>query len=133
MEGLTKTYKSEILITEYVRAQIELSGGPNAKSGAALPYRLLDKVAVKGKNEGVRIYTVKRALQGGEEKAWAFHNQGMELYFRRDFAGALRRFEEALALLPGDYNASKLLERCKAYGASPPPRDWDGTEIMHTK
>jgi len=52
---------------------------------------------------------------------------------RRDFAGAARRFQEVLNLIPGDSNAAKLLERCKAYSANPPPPDWNGVEIMKTK
>jgi hypothetical protein len=123
MEGLTKTYKSELLITESVYQG--LRGGN--------PCRLLDKVAVKGKKEGVRIYTVKRRLSAEEEKAWACHNRGMELYFNRDFAGAAKCFREVLALLAGDFNATALLQRCETYTVNPPPPDWDGIEVMHTK
>jgi class 3 adenylate cyclase len=133
MEGLTKTYKSELLITESIYNQIQRPSSPNLKGGPRLPCRLLDKVAVQGKKEGVRIYTVKRSLTGAEEKAWVYHNQGMELYFNMDFSGALKRLQEVLTLLPGDFNASRLLERCKAYALTPPPAGWDGVEVMHTK
>ena len=127
MEGLNKTYKTELLITQSVFSHIP---GPRRP-----PCRLLDIVAVKGKKEGVRIYTAKRALNSAEEKAWMYHNQGMDLYLppKRDFSEAAKRFHEVLALIPGDYNAAKLLERCKTYSTNPPPPDWDGVEIMHTK
>jgi class 3 adenylate cyclase/HAMP domain-containing protein len=133
MEGLTKTYKSELLITESVYKSIQRPSSPNLKGGPQLPCRLLDKVAVKGKKEGVRIFSVKRDLSAEEEKAWVYHNQGMELYFNRDFAGAAKRFREVLALLAGDFNAAALLERCENFAANPPPANWDGAEIMHTK
>ncbi|MDR2618291.1 MAG: HAMP domain-containing protein [Treponema sp.] len=133
MEGLTKTYRAELLITESIYNQIQRPSSPNLKGGPRLPCRLLDKVAVKGKKEGVRIYTVKRSLTEAEEKAWVYHNQGMELYFNRDFPGASKRFEEALSLLPGDFNAASLLERCREYAANPPSGDWDGVEVMKTK
>jgi class 3 adenylate cyclase/HAMP domain-containing protein len=133
MEGLNKTYHTELLITEYVYREIQRPGSPNLKGGPRLPCRLLDKVAVKGKKEGVKIYTVKRTLNDVEEKAWVYHNQGMELYFQKDFSGAAKRFGEVLSLLPEDYNAAVLLQRCKTYGNAPPPPDWDGVEIMNTK
>jgi class 3 adenylate cyclase/HAMP domain-containing protein len=131
MEGLTKTYHSEILITENVYVKIERMPVPGGSG--PIPCRLLDTVAVKGKTRGVKIYTVKRSLSGGETKAWGLHNQGMELYYRRDFSGAAGKFAEALALLPGDFNAAQLLERCKAYAVNPPPAQWDGVEVMHSK
>jgi class 3 adenylate cyclase/HAMP domain-containing protein len=128
MEGLTKTYRSEILISETLHdALVKTAGAP------PLFYRLLDTVAVKGKTRGVKIYTVKKTLGETETKAWKYHNQGMELYYRRDFQTAAKYFAAAHNLLPGDFNAASLYKRCKTYGASPPPPDWDGVEVMHTK
>jgi hypothetical protein len=133
MEGLNKMYHTEILISQYVYDKIQRPGSPNLKGGPQLPCRLVDKVAVQGKKEGVRIYTVKRTLSEAEEQAWVSHNQGMERYFQKDFGGAAKRFEEVISLLPDDYNAALLLERCKNYNLTPPPADWDGVEIMHSK
>jgi class 3 adenylate cyclase/HAMP domain-containing protein len=126
MEGLNKMYKTELLITDSVFRKLP---------APRLPCRLLDIVAVKGKKEGVRIYTVKRTLEVTEEKAWAYHNQGMGLYLppKRDFIGAAKYFAEVLKIIPADYNAENLLQRCKAYSASPPPPDWNGVEVMKSK
>jgi hypothetical protein len=93
----------------------------------------LDTVAVKGKTKGVKIYTAKKALDEAEVKAWYIHNQGMELYYRRDFAAAAKYYAAVVNLLPGDFNATNLYKRCKTYEASPPPPQWDGVEVMHTK
>jgi hypothetical protein len=57
----------------------------------------------------------------------------MALYYRRDFNGAAARFGETLKLLPEDFNARQLLERCRAYAVNPPPAGWDGVEVMHSK
>jgi len=130
MEGLTKTYHSEILISETIYEALRARGGKEAE---ALAIRLLDTVAVKGKTKGVRIYTVKKSISREETKAWALHDQGMQLYYNRDFAGAIRLFQEVLSMFPDDFNAANLLERCKAYAVSPPPPVWDGVEVMHTK
>jgi hypothetical protein len=126
MEGLNKMYHTGLLFTESVYARL---GEPR------LPCRLLDVVAVKGKNEAVRIYTAQRVLDSNEEKAWALHNRGMELYLppARNFPAAAKCFLEVLALLPSDFNARRLLERCKACHANPPPPDWDGVEVIKTK
>jgi class 3 adenylate cyclase len=131
MEGLTKTYHAEILFTENVYAKI--AGLPVPGASGPLPCRLLDTVAVKGKTRGVKIYTAKRSLDAREAQAWALHKQGMALYYRRDFNGAAVKFGETLKLLPEDFNARQLLERCRAYAVTPPPEGWDGVEVMHSK
>ena len=130
MEGLTKNYQVDILISEYLYDVI--NSLEDVKE--LLPsFRLLDSVAVKGKTRGVKIYTAKTSLSADEKKAWDFHNQGMTLYYQRNFAGAAKFFQGALNLIPGDYNAEKLLQRCKVYTSAPPPPDWNGVEVMHTK
>jgi class 3 adenylate cyclase/HAMP domain-containing protein len=131
MEGLTKTYHSDLLITEnvYVEIQKKLSE-PNAPK---LYFRLLDTVAVKGKTKGVKIYTVKRVLSQTEAAAWTAHNQGMLLFYKRSFREAAEKFKEAYRLLAKDSNAENLFHRCVEYAANPPPVDWDGVEVMKTK
>ena len=126
MEGLNKEYRTELLFTGFIRDKLPKPG---------LPCRLLDIVAVKGKSEGVRIYTAKKSVAGDEEKAWALHNQGMKLYLppARDFLKAARYFEEVLKLFPKDFNAADILERCKTYIANPPAPDWNGVKVMKTK
>jgi class 3 adenylate cyclase/HAMP domain-containing protein len=133
MEGLTKAYHAELLISEALYDAIGRARGGGDKEAAPLSFRLLDSVAVKGKTESVKIYTARASLSPEEARAWALHNRGMELYYRRDFAAAARRFWEALALLPNDFNAALLLKRCKNYAASPPPPDWNGVEVMRSK
>jgi class 3 adenylate cyclase/HAMP domain-containing protein len=126
MEGLTKTYHSELLISEFLYEKIR-------NLEPKIPARLLDTVAVKGKTKGVKIYTVGRGISPSKTKAWAIHNAGMDLYYRRSFAEAALRFRETLALLPGDFNADNLYKRCEAYARTPPPPEWDGVEVMHSK
>ena len=128
MEGLTKTYHSDILITESLFEQLR-----KTSPASGLHYRLLDTVAVKGKTRGVRIFTVKNELPPEEQKAWPLHNQGMKLYYNRSFAEAVEKFNEVLALLPGDFNAENLRARCAEYASSPPPSNWNGVEVMKTK
>ena len=127
MEGLTKAYKSEILISESLFEELRKI------QDTGLHYRLLDTVAVKGKTKGVRIFTVKRSLSPEEQKAWPVHNQGMKLYYRRSFSEAAQKFREAMNLLPGDFNAENLYKRCAEYASNPPPELWNGVEVMKSK
>ena len=131
MEGLNKTYHSEILISETLHDALIKSG--KSDEASQLFYRLLDTVAVKGKTRGIKIYTAKKSPGETEAKAWNYHNKGMELYYKRDFATAAKYFAATHNLLPGDFNAKSLYKRCKTYEVTPPPPDWDGVEVMHTK
>jgi class 3 adenylate cyclase/HAMP domain-containing protein len=126
LEGLTKVYRAEILISETIY---------NAIREQPLPFsiRLLDTVAVKGKTKGVKIFTVKRNASEQEKRAWNIHNQAMKLYYQRYFSEASARFREVLTLLPDDFNAQTLLERSENYAITPPPDQWDGVEVMHSK
>jgi hypothetical protein len=133
MEGLTKNYHADLLISETLYDALRKITGKGQGQDAALSFRLLDSVAVKGKTKGVKIYTAKKNLPAAEAKAWELHNQGMEHYYRRDFAEAAKRFQAVLSVLKNDFNAENLLQRCKNYAVSPPPPGWDGVEVMHTK
>jgi class 3 adenylate cyclase/HAMP domain-containing protein len=127
LEGLTKAYHAELLISETVYDALRVRN--------SLPFhvRLLDTVAVKGKTKGVKIFAVKRSLPEKEAKAWDVHNQGMKHYYSRSFAEAAGRFRQALTLIPEDLNAAALFERAKNYERNPPPPDWDGVEVMKSK
>jgi len=128
MEGLTKTYHSDVLISESLFEELR-----NTSPESGLHYRLLDMVAVKGKTKGVKIFTVKLDISPNEQKAWPLHNTGMKLYYRRSFEEAAQKFKEVLGILQGDFNAENLYNRCKEYALNPPPDNWNGVEIMKTK
>lgn len=128
MEGLTKTYHSDILISESLFEELR-----KTSANAGLFYRLLDTVAVKGKTKGVKIFTVKKSLSEAEQKAWPLHNQGMKLYYHRSFREASEKFKEVLSILPGDFNAENLYKRCVDYASNPPEETWNGVEVMKSK
>jgi hypothetical protein len=127
MEGLTKTYHSDILISESLFNEL----GKGKPSG--LFFRLLDTVAVKGKTRGVKIYTVKQSLTDIEKVYWPVHNSAMELYYKRSFHEAASLLKEVCGLAPNDFSAHNILERCIKYETMHPSSEWDGVEIMHSK
>jgi adenylate cyclase len=123
LEGLTKKYHQELILSESL----------HMKAADAVPFRLLDSVAVKGKKRGVKIYTAKRSLDQAEKEAWEIHNTGMEEYYRRNFDKAAGLFRNVGIILPDDYASKMLMDRCEAYRRDPPKADWDGVEVMTEK
>jgi len=123
LEGLTKHYHQPILFSEYVYDHVK----------GKVPCRMVDKVAVKGKTQGVPILTARREISKTEAEAWKIHEEAVELYYRRSFSRAAELFGKILVLLPKDDIARQYLERCQRYAKNPPPADWDGVEVMTEK
>jgi class 3 adenylate cyclase/HAMP domain-containing protein len=123
LEGLTKEYHQAILISESLTKMV----------GPAFPYRLVDTVIVKGKTEGVRIYTSSLTLTEATKAAWQVHNAATDLFYARKFREARVEFEKVAKLLPGDYLAELFLQRCHDFEAAPPPANWNGTIQMTHK
>ncbi len=124
LEGQTKEYRQPLLISESVQYKVK----------DLLPCRLLDKVAVKGKKQGVRIYTVRKELDELEQEGWKAHAEACDHYWSLRFREAAEGFREAVRLLgPEDYPSVELLRRAEAYARNPPPADWDGVEVLTHK
>jgi class 3 adenylate cyclase/HAMP domain-containing protein len=123
LEGLTKEYRQPLLISEGLQSRVK----------EQVPTRLIDRVAVKGKSQGVKIFTARRNLSNAETEAWALHNGAMELYYSRDFKGAVERFQQVQRILPQDFAAELMENRCLDYIQNPPPANWDGVEVMDHK
>ena len=121
LEGLNKQYGTTILVSEAVRLA--------AASGFA--FRLLDKVAVKGRREGVLVYE----LLG--EAAPLVASAGVVTAYEQALAACWRRdFDAALALLESqsdDAPSRILAERCRVFRTAPPPPDWNGVHIATDK
>ncbi len=123
LEGLTKRYHQPLLITEMLREKID----------GALACRIVDSVAVKGRHGGIRIYAAHKDPSEKLERAIRLHNESMDLYYAQSFEDAAKGFHGVLKALPDDFLANLFVERCQRMAANPPPRDWDGVEIMETK
>lgn len=123
LEGATKMYHQPLLMSQAVRDRVK----------DQVRCRQVDRIAVKGKSEGVNVYTARSMLTPGEAKAWAIHDESVRKYYSRDFTAAGEGFGEVLALLPEDSPAAIYLERAKKYSSSPPPAEWDGVEVLTEK
>jgi class 3 adenylate cyclase/HAMP domain-containing protein len=123
MEGLTKEFHQTLLISENLRDLV----------AASLPTRLLATVAVKGKSQGVRIYTVERSLGAGQAEGWRLHNQAMDLFYARRFRESIDVFDHAEKYLPGDFCLDMTRHKAKEFIHAPPGEDWDGVLVMEHK
>ncbi|MEK7116289.1 MAG: adenylate/guanylate cyclase domain-containing protein [Patescibacteria group bacterium] len=126
LEGLTKEYHVDILITEATMKDL---------AGEILTRRL-DKVAVKGKSEPIVIYeAMERLASAGEPLKLLARDfeAALEAYFRREFQDVVTRCERMLSAHPGDGPSKNLLERAKQFIESPPPDAWDGTWVYTKK
>jgi len=125
MEGLNKSYGTEILITEYTYKIVK----------DKFETRKLDAVRVKGKKKSILIFELisrKDELDKKHRDFISLYETGLELYFKKEWKTAIKSFQEALKLV--DDNASYVfITRCKEFLKNPPPSDWDGVWEMKTK
>ena len=94
-------------------------------------FRLMDRVAVKGKDEAVKVYELLGARGTCDEaaKRARVYEKALQAYFARDFEGARAQ----LGSLPDDPPSRVLVERCEAMAAHPPPEGWNGVYVAKTK
>jgi adenylate cyclase len=121
LESLNKQYGTYILVS----ASVEEQGRDR------FHFRRLDRVAVKGKREGVEIFELVGRRDAAAEMPpfVARYEQALEAYFAS-------RFDDALAILDGcadDPPSRVLAERCRQFRVERPPADWDGIYVAKEK
>lgn len=129
IEGLTKTYGVQILISESTFQELNNS----------VTCRMLDLVAVKGKSVPIAVY---EPLDGEEqimesmsnvEYASAF-NEAFDAYRRQEWDLAQKLYKELRLTKRGEDPAvSLMLKRIRAYRRKSPGEDWDGSFAMTSK
>ena len=125
LEGVNKAYGTRIIIDD---ATYRLAHD-------AIEARELDLLTVFGKTEPVRVYEL--ACRSGEltpelarlHEAFA---TGLAAYRAGDWDAAASRFDECLALEPGDGPARVFAHRVNLLRATPPSAPWDGV-WQHTE
>ena len=129
IEQLTKSYQSQFLIGEKTYDSI--------KDNPEFSLRMVDYVAVKGKDHAVKIYEVLNAeedqIRRQKEESKSLLENGMNAYFGRDFASALQHFEEGSKMYPNDQVFEIFKERSRDYLTNPPDSNWQGFTKLHNK
>jgi adenylate cyclase len=123
LEGATKMYHQPLLMSQSVKDRV----------AGEVRCRQVDRIAVKGKSEGISVYTARSMLTPAEDKGWSIHEEAVAKYYARDFRLAADLFREVLSLLPEDSPAEIYLERAEAFARSPPEEAWDGVEVLTEK
>jgi adenylate cyclase len=121
LEGLNKQYGTFILV----------SGSVEREAREHFLFRRVDRVAVKGKREGVEIFELlgRRDTAVPRPEVVVRYERALDAYFAR-------RFDDALAILDGcgdDAPSRVLAERCRRFRAEGPPSDWDGIYVAKEK
>ncbi len=122
LEALNKQYGTTILVSEACWSA--------AKD--AFAFRRLDRVAVKGKSQGVGVHELLGDARTAAGRVTSAHSyeRALDHYFAGRFADALGVLE---GLAAEDPPSATLLARCREYLASPPGPSWDGVYVSRTK
>lgn len=129
MEGLTKIYGANILVSETTLSQIT--------DPLKFDFRLLDKVRVKGKKGSVSVIEVIDHRDEANAPRFKATRQNFEKgvfhYLKQEFIEAKSYFEEILADHPEDKPAKIYVERCEYMAQHGVPPGWDGIEAFKVK
>lgn len=123
LEGLTKTYGTQILVSDSVK---------NSCEEDSFVFRHLDSVKVKGKAIAVPIYAVDRDEEEFPNEYRDAYHKGMELYTQGIFRLAKEYFEAALKSVEDDKACLLMISRCTDFIENP-PESWDGSISFTTK
>ncbi len=121
LEGLNKQYGTFILVS----AAVERDARDH------FHFRRVDRVAVKGKREGVEVFELlgRRDDAAPRPAFVARYEQALEAYFARRFDGALAILDGC----PDDAPSQVLAERCRQFLVERPPATWDGIYVAKEK
>ncbi len=123
LEGLPGLYGCPILVGDEIHRRTE----------AAILYREIDKVVVKGRDTALPVYQPLAEIDAADDAARASaaaYETALAAYRARDFTGAAARWR---ALGPDDGPAVLLATRAEGYITTPPPAEWDGDFVMDGK
>jgi adenylate cyclase len=123
LEGLTKNYGVNIIVSETTRAEIP-----------EFLFRELDLVRVKGKNEPVAIFEPIGRNNDIDEEVTAeltAYKQALLDFRAQSLDKAELDFLNLSRLSPGRFLYQVYLERIEFYRSEPPGDDWDGV-FTHT-
>ena len=129
IEGLTRLYDSTITLSDETLSQM--------KEQDSYKYRFVDKVRVKGKDNPVTVYEVfdgdPPSIVELKEQTKQNFEEGLELYYNKQFSEASVQFSQVLKKNSQDKAARIYLERSANYMVQGVPDDWTGVETLLEK
>ena len=120
LEGLNRYYETTSIASEAIYE----------KAKDHFEFRLLDRVAVKGKAQGITIYELigGKTPGAGRPDFVATYERAFESYQRGEFDAALETLRDQM----DDGPSRTLARRCRQFLNSP-PAEWNGVWIFDTK
>lgn len=127
LEGINKLYGTEIIISEFTRKLL-----PDD-----FIVRELDKVAVKGKSEGVTIYELIDKKNKVENLNYLQNNiniyqNALRKYYDGAWESAIDEMKQYLKIVPNDLAAQTIIKRIEHFKVNP-PQNWDGVCKLEIK
>ena len=118
LEGANKFYGTQTLICERTHEMM----------GNGFTTREVDNLAVKGKDEAIRVYELYCAGAPSQDIVDVFgaFADGLALYRRCDWDKAAAKFNECLKAKRDDSPAKTFIARIERLKTEPPGKDWDG-------
>jgi adenylate cyclase len=128
LEGMTKTFHTDLAIGESVRLLI----------GDTFLVRRLGLIQLKGKTKPMVVYEVlaeSADLQGSSmgSDTVARYERAFDDFLSRRFPEAQSGFQACVDRHPGDYCSQRYLQAAREFSVQPPPPDWDGRIILTEK
>ena len=123
LEGLTKFYGLEFLVSEFTKAQCP-----------SIAFRPVDKVKVKGKDEAVAIFEPVCPTQDLDDEIRqeiAALDDAYQAYLSQDWQSATEGYRAVRQQFPERYLYRLYLERIETLKNTELPADWDGS-FTHT-
>ncbi len=125
LEGLTKTYKSSIIISEDSLLKI--------KNPSRYNYRFLDVVQVKGKHDSTCLYEIidgeSLNIRKLKSETLSLYNSGIELFKGKKYTRAAAVFEQVLRINKDDAAAHLYYQRCLGFESSATSENYNALEI----
>jgi len=122
LEGATKIYGCQILLSEYTYAQVE-----------DIPCMIVDLVRVKGRHNPIKLYTPvlnsTPADNNTPSEIALLAQQAFDAYLNCHWKEAIHQFDK----LPNRALGQLYVQRCREYEHRPPPQDWDGVYSIISK
>ena len=125
IEGLTKEYGVDILVSEFTKSEI-----PD------FVFREIDLVRVKGKEKPVAIFEPVNSIEAiseNETKEIETYYKALTLYRKQEWAKAKSTFNKLNKVDPSRKIYGLYLNRIEYYQKNPPSAAWDGAFTFKNK
>jgi len=125
LEGLTKNYKTSIIISEDTLLKI--------KDPSRYNYRFLDVAKVKGKREATFLYEIidgeSLPIRKLKVETLSLYNSGIELFKGKKYSQAAAVFKQVLSVNEADAVAHLYYQRCHGYESKATSENYNALEM----